>query len=251
MRIGIAYSSDRGFLEKYIYDIIKNYSEHIKVVILTKGSVIQKKSFLKSLNYISALFIILGFKETFNRSMGIIKRKFNKRNIVKELCEQKNIPYFEVSTVNSREAIEILKKFDLDLLFNQSQHIVKKKVLEIPRLAVINRHGALLPKYRGRLAPFWQLKNKEKYSGLTYHVLDENIDNGPIILQEKIPIEKDDNVVSLVNKMFDLAIKKFGKVIQFYSKDDYAKNYIKNDSSEATYYTSPTLKDAINFKLRK
>lgn len=251
MRIGIAYSSDKGFLEKYIHDIILNYSEHIKVVMLTKGSVIKKKSLVKSLNYISALFLILGFSETIKRSANIIKRKFNKRNIVKELCLEKNIPYYEVTTVNSKTAIDILKKYDLDLLFNQSQHIVKKAVLDIPRFAVFNRHGALLPKYRGRLAPFWQLKNKEKYSGLTYHVLDENIDNGPIILQEKIPIEKGDNVASLVNKMFTLAIKKFGDVIKFYSSDNYKDHYINNNSADATYFTSPTLKDAINFKLGK
>ena len=47
-----------------------------------------------------------------------------------------------------------LKAIEPDVIINQSQSIIKKPLLEIPKIGVLNRHNALLPKNRGRLTPF-------------------------------------------------------------------------------------------------
>jgi len=67
---------------------------------------------------------------------------------------------------------ELFDELKPDVVFNQSQHIIKKETLSKAKIGFINRHGALLPKYRGRLAPFWQLLNKEKFGGLTFHFIE-------------------------------------------------------------------------------
>ena len=63
---------------------------------------------------------------------------------------------------------------DLDLVIsiNASQKF-KSEILALPRLGCINVHGALLPRYRGRLPSFWVLANGEKETGTTVHFMNE------------------------------------------------------------------------------
>jgi methionyl-tRNA formyltransferase len=61
-------------------------------------------------------------------------------------------------------------------------------LLKIPKHGFINFHYGLLPKYKGIDPIFWQYKNKENYGGLTVHLMNEHIDEGPILLQEQVPV---------------------------------------------------------------
>ena len=45
----------------------------------------------------------------------------------------------------------------------------------------INIHFGALPSYRGCNPIYWQMKNKEKYAGITIHYMDNNFDTGEII----------------------------------------------------------------------
>jgi methionyl-tRNA formyltransferase len=247
MKISIAYSPDPIYMDDFIYNIIKNYADHISLVIQTEGKILKRGGKLAQLRYYNALIIILGlFKSILNyRKM----EKSHQSNKIEELCSANKIQFQKVKSINSKECIEFLRREHLDLIFNQSQHIVKKEVIDIPRIGVLNRHGAYLPKYRGRLAPFWQLLNKEEYGGLTYHLLDEEIDNGPIVYQERIEIEKNENVDSLTRKMFNKAIDSFSTVIEILSMDNWYDNLIPNPKSVATYYTSPGIIDAVRYRI--
>jgi methionyl-tRNA formyltransferase len=60
-------------------------------------------------------------------------------------------------------------------------------LLRLPPKGFVNFHYALLPKYKGADPIFWQIKNDEKEGGLTAHLMSEELDEGPVILQEKIP----------------------------------------------------------------
>lgn len=72
---------------------------------------------------------------------------------------------------------------DVDLIINQNQNILKKELLSIPKIGVINRHNALLPKNMGRLTPFWVLYKGEKVSGVSIHFVTEELNAGDIIVQ--------------------------------------------------------------------
>ena len=56
----------------------------------------------------------------------------------------------------------------------------------IPSLGCINVHCSLLPKYRGLMPSFWTLFYKEKYTGVSIFLMNEYIDDGPIIYQKKL-----------------------------------------------------------------
>ncbi|GAB5522749.1 MAG: hypothetical protein Roseis2KO_06210 [Roseivirga sp.] len=52
----------------------------------------------------------------------------------------------------------------------------------------INFHFGLLPKYKGADPIFWEVRNYEPEGGLTIHLMNEEIDSGAVIMQEKAPI---------------------------------------------------------------
>ena len=81
---------------------------------------------------------------------------------------------------------------------------------------ILNIHPSLLPKYKGLNTHKKVIKNKEKYSGSTVHLVTRKLDSGKIILQKKIKISKYENENSLEKKILKIehdlypeAVKKF------------------------------------------
>jgi phosphoribosylglycinamide formyltransferase-1 len=71
---------------------------------------------------------------------------------------------------------------------------------------IINSHPSLLPKYGGegmygRFVHEAVIKNQEKESGVTIHEVDENYDEGKVILQKKLILSKDESIESLETKI--------------------------------------------------
>jgi phosphoribosylglycinamide formyltransferase 1 len=62
---------------------------------------------------------------------------------------------------------------------------------------VVNVHPSLLPEFPGAHAVADQLAAGVDEAGVTVHVVDEGIDTGPILLQERVPVRPDDTVESL------------------------------------------------------
>lgn len=86
---------------------------------------------------------------------------------------------------------------------------------------IINIHPALLPKYGGKGMYGMNvhnavIENKEKESGITIHLVNENYDEGEIIHQAKCKIEPDDNAELLAQKVHELEYEHFPKVIEKY-----------------------------------
>ena len=94
--------------------------------------------------------------------------------------------------------------------------ILSKKIINIYKNRILNIHPSLLPKYKGLNTHKRAIKNKEKYTGCTVHVVNSKLDSGKIILQKKVKILKKDNenslsgrVLKIENLIYPKAIKKF------------------------------------------
>ena len=164
-------------------------------------------------------------------------------------AKMKGIATFKIETPNNLEFLEKLKKLNPDIIINQSQNILKKELLEIPTIGVINRHNALLPKNRGRLSPFWVLYKGEKETGVSIHFVEEALDSGDIIVQEKYPVTEKDNFNTLVKKNYQLAPKAMLMAIDLLENG--YKDFIPNNDNQATYNTTPTLKEAWQYRKRR
>ena len=66
---------------------------------------------------------------------------------------------------------------------------------------ILNIHPSLLPKYKGLNTHERVIKNNEKYSGCTVHLVNSKLDSGKILLQKKIRVYKKDNAKSLQKRI--------------------------------------------------
>jgi methionyl-tRNA formyltransferase len=79
--------------------------------------------------------------------------------------------------------------------------ILPESVIAVPRRGAVNVHGGLLPAYRGPHVMQWAIINGEAETGATLHYVDAGIDTGPVIADERFPIEPDDDAASVRAKL--------------------------------------------------
>lgn len=243
----------------FLKEVIENRKKDIIGIAVAKGDRLKLFNKMSKVSYIFSLLMIMGVTFFLYNSFKTVSFKIRKKlsgyfkfiespSILK-FAEDLGIKTYNIKSPNNKTFLEELRRLELDVIINQSQFIIKKELLNIPKIGVINRHNALLPKNRGRLTPFWVLFKKEKETGVSIHFLDEGIDSGDIIVQEKYPIIKKDNFKSIVKKNYEIAPKAMQKALYILEKGNY--NLIKNDSNLATYNHVPTLKQAIKYRIRR
>ena len=140
----------------------------------------------------------------------IVPRFDNQDPVLKEWANRLSIDYLPTQNVNSTEAIKKFLSYGPDIFVSMSfNQILKNNILESVPHGIIKCHAGLLPFYRGRNVLNWALINDEKEFGITVHYIDEGIDTGDIIRQQKLPISDRDNYATLLNA----AIKKCGQLL--------------------------------------
>lgn len=109
-----------------------------------------------------------------------------------QFTKHHKIPLFKTNNINDEESIIFLQSSQPDLIISAYfSQILKKPILNIPKIGVLNIHPALLPDYKGAMNYFWVLKNGENKAGVTVHWIDEGIDTGEIIAKKSFIINKD------------------------------------------------------------
>ena len=82
--------------------------------------------------------------------------------------------------------VRALTADSVDVLVIMTGEILRAPVLEAPRLGVINKHAALLPAHRG-LLPFIHARIAGHPQGVSFHRVTPEVDEGPLLIQERIP----------------------------------------------------------------
>ena len=124
-----------------------------------------------------------------------------KTSAVKQFAEAQNIHILQPTNLKDLQFIEQLKALEPDLMIVVAFRMLPKRVWSIPSLGTFNLHASLLPDYRGAAPINWAIINQEKYSGVTSFFINEEIDTGAILLQEKVEIEEQETAGSLHDKL--------------------------------------------------
>lgn len=251
MRIFILTMDDPLYTLPFIKQIIEAKKNSIVGLAVTKADRLTigrgKSKFL----YVMSLALIMGLpfflRNTYVTILFKIRKKFSKYGFwpspsIINYARKEGIKTYELNNPNDDSFLPVLIQAKPDIIINQSQSILKARLLSIPTVGTLNRHNALLPKNRGRLTPFWVLYKNEKLTGVSIHFVEEGIDSGPIVLQEEYKICRKDSFRSLVIKNYKIAPKLMLKAISLLEKGN--KEFIDNDDKKATYNTTPTLKEA-------
>lgn len=97
---------------------------------------------------------------------------------------------------------EQLKSFHADFAVVASfGQIIPKEVLRVTRRDFINIHPSLLPKYRGPSPIHYALLNGESVTGTSIMILDEKMDHGPLLAQQRVAVESDDTYTKLHDRL--------------------------------------------------
>ena len=242
----------------FIKKIIDERRNDIIGVAMPKGDRLTLRKGKSKITYIFSLLLIMGstyfMKNAFISLLHKLKKLMNRLHIYPDptilgYAKMLSIPVFRINSPNNMEFKSQLLRLKPDIIINQSQSIIKKELLEIPSIGMLNRHNALLPKNRGRLTPFWVLYKREKETGISIHFVVEGLDSGKIIIQEKYTVSKKDTFSTLVKKNYEIAPKAMLKAIELLENG--FCDFMPNDDEKATYNSTPTLIEALIYRIKR
>ena len=120
---------------------------------------------------------------------------------VKKFAVEKGIPVLQPEKLRDEAFLAELKALKPDLQIVVAFRMLPQVVWALPPLGTFNLHAALLPQYRGAAPINWAIINGDTETGITTFFLDEQIDTGRIILQERIPIAPNDCAEDVHDKL--------------------------------------------------
>jgi len=117
------------------------------------------------------------------------------------------LPVYD-TPMKSDESYRVLTEFcpDLYLVVAYGQ-MLPERVLAIPRIAPLNVHFSLLPKYRGATPVQTAILNGDTVTGTTLIVMDKGLDTGDIVAQAEISIAPDETTASLFGRLITCSIE--------------------------------------------
>jgi methionyl-tRNA formyltransferase len=108
---------------------------------------------------------------------------------IKILAQRRGIPVFQPERVRLEENRAVFADLRPDFIIVVAYgQILPGWLLKSARFAAINVHASLLPRYRGAAPVLWAILNGESVTGVTTMMMEEGLDSGPILLQQKVPI---------------------------------------------------------------
>ena len=122
---------------------------------------------------------------------------------VKLKAQEINIKVLQPNNLNDSYFIEELENLNADLFIVVAFRMLPEIVWRIPKKGCVNLHTSLLPNYRGASPINRVLINGETQTGITTFFINENMDRGNIILQEKIELDNKITAANLHNIMME------------------------------------------------
>jgi methionyl-tRNA formyltransferase len=120
---------------------------------------------------------------------------------VKEYALAHNLRVLQPEKLRDEGFLEELRGIGADLFVVVAFRMLPKVVWAMPRMGTFNLHASLLPQYRGAAPINWAIINGEKETGLTTFRLNEQIDEGEILLQRKTEIGERETAGSLHDRL--------------------------------------------------
>ena len=196
---------------------------------------------------IPSTFLMYGWIRFIKTVFTVLFWKMKNGGKVFNYIKSKGIDVRYVGDVNSREFVQYLRTLSVDLIIsNNCPQKLNKKLLNIPDKGAINLHLGLLPEYRGVFPIFHALINDESKIGVTVHYMDENFDNGDILLQKHIIVEYKENMFDIYPKAFKLGAELLVKAIK--NIEDDAVERKQNGPSGASYFSYPTFNQIMKYR---
>lgn len=132
---------------------------------------------------------------------------------VKQYAVKLGLPILQPERLKDESFVLALKELKADLQIVVAFRMLPEIVWNMPPCGTVNLHASLLPKYRGAAPLNWAIINGDTESGVTTFKLQQEIDTGNIIFQEKVSIGPDDTVEMLHDRLMMLGADLIKKTV--------------------------------------
>jgi methionyl-tRNA formyltransferase len=144
------------------------------------------------------------------------------------------ISIVQPARIKDRPAIEEIRALQPDVIVVMAYgQILSREVLEIPRIACLNLHASLLPRWRGAAPIQAAIAAGDPQTGITVMYMAEGLDTGDILLQSGIHILPTDTGGALHDRLAQVAPDALHEALQILAKDNAPR--IPQDNALATY----------------
>lgn len=124
---------------------------------------------------------------------------------VVEAAGRLGIPVAQPKSLKGEEAIAAIARTGAEVgVVVAYGKLIPPQLLEVPHHGFVNLHPSLLPRHRGPSPIQWALVCGDRATGVTTMLLDEGMDTGPILLQERVPIENGETAEMLAPRLAEI-----------------------------------------------
>jgi methionyl-tRNA formyltransferase len=121
---------------------------------------------------------------------------------VADVARRHGLPLLTPPAPGLPPVVQSLRALEPDMILSVwYRRLLDAPLLALPRVAALNLHGSLLPKYRGRAPVNWVLVNGEPRTGVTLHHMTAVADAGDIVAQEALDIDPEETAATLYQRM--------------------------------------------------
>ena len=155
---------------------------------------------------------------------------------VKNFAITNNIKYLQPKNLKDQSFINKIISINPDIIVVVAFRMIPKSIWKIPKYGTINLHASLLPNYRGSAPINWAIINNENFTGVTTFFIDDKIDTGDVLLQEKIKVDKKINAGELHDKLKVIGASTVKKTIKEILNNTLIRKKQKKDGDYKTAY---------------
>lgn len=155
---------------------------------------------------------------------------------VKKLAQQYDIPVYQPTNLKNQAFLDDIASLQADVFVVVAFRMMPESLFSIPPLGTFNLHASLLPDYRGAAPINYAIMNGEQETGVTTFFINNKIDEGHIILQEKTTIGTEETAGELHDRLMHLGGELIVKTLDLLAAGEVNTMPQTNDSPEKTAY---------------
>ena len=143
------------------------------------------------------------------------------QSAIKKYCIEHKLKVLQPEKLKDEKFVSELKSLNADLQIVVAFRMLPEIVWNMPKLGTFNLHASLLPHYRGAAPINWAIINGEKETGVTTFFLQQEIDTGKVIFQEKVSIAENETAGELHDKLMHVGAELVLKTVKAIEKGNY------------------------------
>jgi len=158
------------------------------------------------------------------------------------VCAELGVEMATTPTTNCDRTRELFRAAGADLALSLGNSFIAKSVFSIPRFGMVNVHMEVLPEFQGASSVIWPIYEGVSETGFTIHQVEDHIDTGEMLYQERYPIQFHPTLRETVNSSLEAGRRRVPEALALVCSDWDAVRERAVRQPRGKAYTTPSLR---------